>query len=173
MAEPHPKPRAPETHRVRPKTGSGGDPLILAGLVFETAANLRRAVVPRVEHDHDLPQQSLEVLVRLVRTQAGRLRMSDLAAQSALTPSGLTRAIDRLCDAGLVDRQVCAEDRRGAFASLTATGLARIEAAMVCHRLALAELLDGALEPSEQEQLALLLRRVRDRLNPTASAGPD
>ncbi|HKH88064.1 MAG TPA: MarR family transcriptional regulator [Acidimicrobiales bacterium] len=153
----------------RPAAPSGGDPLILAGLVFETAANLKRAVVPRVERDHDLPQQSLEVLVRLVRTGAGRLRMSDLAAQTALTPSGLTRAVDRLCEAGLVDRQICAEDRRGAFASLTETGFARIEKAMACHRLALAQLLDEALEPAEQEQLVILLRRVRNRLNPSAS----
>jgi DNA-binding MarR family transcriptional regulator len=147
------------------------DPLVLAGLVFETAANLKRTVVPRVERDYELPQQSLEVLVRLVRTNAGRLRMSELAAQTALTPSGLTRAIDRLCEAGLVDRQLCAEDRRGAFASLTEIGLSRIEAAMSYHRVALAELLDDALTPSEQEQLTELLRRVRDHLNPSAS-GP-
>ncbi len=97
--------------------------------------------------------------------------MSELAAQTALTPSGLTRAIDRLCEAGLVDRQLCAEDRRGAFASLTEIGLSRIEAAMSYHRVALAELLDDALTPSEQEQLTELLRRVRDHLNPSAS-GP-
>lgn len=145
------------------------DPVTLAGLVFETAAGLRRAVVPAVERDHGLPHQSLDVLVRLARSDSGKLRMSDLAAQTRLTPSGLTRAVDRLCEAGLVHRQSCPEDRRGAFASLTGIGRARMEAAMSCHRDVLGELL-GALDASERELLATLLRRLLDQL---VAVGPD
>ena len=37
--------------------------------------------------------------------------MSELAAQTSLTPSGLTRSVDRLQDQGLVARRVCPEDR--------------------------------------------------------------
>lgn len=141
-----------------------GDPVTLAALVFETAAGLRRAVVPAVERDHGLPHQSLDVLVRLARSEGGKLRMSDLAAQTRLTPSGLTRAVDRLCDAGFVHRQVCTEDRRGAFASLTGIGRPRIDAAMSCHHDVLGELL-GALDPSERDMLAALLRRLLDQLD--------
>ena len=75
--------------------------------------------MPAVERDYGLPAQSLDVLVHLARSDDGRLRMSELAIQTRLTPSGLTRAVARLCEAGLVRRQVCPEDRRGAFASLT------------------------------------------------------
>ena len=45
--------------------------------------------------------------------------MSELAAQTSLTPSGLTRSVDRLQEQGLVARRVCPEDRRGSFAVLT------------------------------------------------------
>ena len=65
------------------------------------------------------------MLIRLARTPGNRLRMSDLAAQTSLTPSGLTRSVDRLEDTGLVARRVCPEDRRGSFAALTLNGEGR------------------------------------------------
>ncbi|HEV8064592.1 MAG TPA: MarR family winged helix-turn-helix transcriptional regulator [Acidimicrobiales bacterium] len=145
------------------------DLVTFAGLVFETAAGLRRAIVPPLERDYDFPQQSLEVLIRLSRSPGGRLRMSDLAAQTALTPSGLTRAVDRLCDAGLVVRQVCSEDRRGAFAALTDDGTARMEQAMYCHLRQIHEVLGGVLDDGEMAALEGLLRRIRDHLNPNAA----
>ena len=43
-----------------------------------------------LERHCDLAGQDFEILIRLARTQGGRLRMSDLAAQTDLTPSGLT-----------------------------------------------------------------------------------
>jgi DNA-binding MarR family transcriptional regulator len=142
---------------------------MLAGLVFETAITLRRAVVPSVERDHGLPQQSFDVLLRLSQSETGMLRMSDLATQTLLTPSGLTRAVDRLCEAGLVDRLTCDHDRRGSFAALTAEGSARVNAALSCHRTAVCELLGEALDAVDQRRLAILLLRLRDRLADVAA----
>jgi DNA-binding MarR family transcriptional regulator len=152
--------------RVAPRRGGADeDAAVLARLVFETATGLRRAVVPSVERDHGLPQQSLDVLARLAQAKGGRLRMSDLAAQTMLTPSGLTRAVDRLCEAGLARRQVCTDDGRGAFAALTGEGAARAKVAMSCHRAAMYELFGEVLDAVEQERLASLLRRLRDHLD--------
>jgi DNA-binding MarR family transcriptional regulator len=95
--------------------------------------------------------------------------MSDLAAQTGLTPSGLTRAVDRLSEIGLVSRQACPEDRRGAFAALTQAGDERMAQALAIHRSQIAALLDGALEPEEELVFAAALRKLRDRLNPEAS----
>lgn len=145
------------------------DLVTLVGLVFETAAGIRRVLVPPLERDYDLPQQSLEVLIRLSRSPGGRLRMSDLAAQTSLTPSGLTRAVDRLFEAGLVRRLACPEDRRGAFAELTEEGATRMVAAMGCHRRQLDNLLGGILDDRELAELDALLRRIRDRLSPNAA----
>lgn len=149
--------------------GSCCDPVGLAGLLFESATGLRRLAGPRFEQAHDLPHQSFDVLVRLARSPGQRLRMSDLAAQCALTPSGLTRAVDRLSEAGLVARDSCAEDKRGSFASLTPLGRERMDRALCYHATMLEEILDGALAREEQELLMELLARLRDRLNPAAA----
>src|ERR1035438_2936747 len=71
---------------------SHADRITLVGLVFETASGLHRAVGPPLERQCELAGQDFEILIRLTRTPGGRLRMSDLAAQTDLTPSGLTRA---------------------------------------------------------------------------------
>src|SRR5688500_8843081 len=95
------------------------DRLTLVGLLAETSAGMERSATRRLESDCGLSVLWFELLLRLLRTPGHKLRMTDLAAQTTLTPSGLTRAIDRLVAAGLVTREHCAEDRRGAFAVLT------------------------------------------------------
>lgn len=137
----------------------------LIGLVFETASGLRRFAGPKWEQDWGLPGQSFEILVRLVRAPGTRLRMSDLAARSSLTRSGLSRAVDRLNEAGLVVRESCDEDRRGAFARLTPQGRKKTLAALRCHQAEVEQLLDGLLERRERELLAAMLGRLRDGLS--------
>ena len=70
--------------------------------------------------------QWFEVLIRLARSPEHRLRMTDLAAQTILSPSGLTRAVDRLVEAGLVEREACPTDRRSTYAVLTPEGERRV-----------------------------------------------
>lgn len=151
------------------ESGHCCDPVSLVGLLLEAAAGLRRLAGPHFEQAQQLPPQSFDVLVRLARSPGQRLRMSDLAAQASLTPSGLTRAIDRLEEAGLAERVACPEDRRGAFAALTELGRLRMEEAMRCHRDELEQLLEGALDDGERQLLMALLRRVRDQVNPAAA----
>lgn len=145
------------------------DPVTLAGLVFETASGLRREVGPSLERDYELPAQSFEVLLRLARSPGQRLRMTDLSAQTSLTPSGLTRSIDRLCEAGLTAREACQSDRRGAFAVLTPLGRTTMAAALDRHTDQLRQLFDGLFDAAEWEQLVELLERLRDRVCPEAA----
>lgn len=149
------------------------DPITLAGLVFETASGLRRLAGHQYEHDHELPPQSFEVLIRLARSPGARLRMSDLAAQTSLTPSGLTRAIDRLEESGLAGRAACAEDRRGSFAELTPLGREKMEHVLGCHRARLEEVVGGCLAPEDRRVLVELLRQLRDHVNPGAARVTD
>jgi DNA-binding MarR family transcriptional regulator len=74
-----------------------------------------------------------EVLVQLSHVDTGRMRMSELAERLMLSPSGLTRRLDGLVTAGLVDRARCPTDRRGAYAVLTAAGRRRLERATPDH----------------------------------------
>lgn len=143
--------------------------LTTAGLLVEAHAGFSTRLERQLAQECDLSVQWFDVLMRLVRTPGHRLRMSDLAAQTTLSASGLTRAVDRLEAAGLVVREACPSDRRGAFAVLTAAGEARITAAVPVHVAELRALFDELYSPAEVEQLTALLRRLRDAVNPDAA----
>jgi DNA-binding MarR family transcriptional regulator len=74
-----------------------------------------------------------DVLAQLARAPERRLRMSELADVIVLSRSGMTRRIDRLQAAGLVRRDECVADRRGAFAALTEAGLAALDRTRPTH----------------------------------------
>jgi MarR family 2-MHQ and catechol resistance regulon transcriptional repressor len=143
---------------------SDDERLTTVGLLFESAAGLRRVFERRLEAERSLSGQSFDVLIRLARTPGGELRMSELAAQTSLTPSGLTRSVDRLHHQGLVDRRICPEDRRGAFAVLTPAGQELMDRAIPDHIDHVNEVLSDLFTQEEEEALASLLRRLRDHL---------
>jgi DNA-binding MarR family transcriptional regulator len=142
--------------------------LTTLGLFFEAHAGVKAAFERRLEADAGLPVQWFEVLLRLARTPGHRLRMSELAAQSSVTPSGLTRVVDRLCDAGLVLRESCPTDRRSWYATLTPEGLERIESAVPLHLAHIEDVVASILSPAEMAQLATIMRKLRDATNPAA-----
>jgi DNA-binding MarR family transcriptional regulator len=82
---------------------------------------------------HGLSLSGYEVLLYLGRSEEGRLRMGDLAAAVLLTPSGLTRVVDRLVAEELVERAVPPGNRREIHAVLTAQGRERLLAAHDTH----------------------------------------
>src|SRR4029453_13332101 len=92
------------------------DRLTLVGLLFDCSSALRAQLDRRLGRDVDLPLQWFELQIRLARSPGHHLRMSDLAAQTGLTPSGLTRAIDRLPAAGVGARGAWRARRGGGFA---------------------------------------------------------
>jgi MarR family transcriptional regulator, 2-MHQ and catechol-resistance regulon repressor len=149
------------------------DRLTLAGLFAESFTGLRSQLDRRLVQDCGLPLQWFVLLLRLARSPDQRLRMSDLADQTSLTPSGLTRAIDRLSEAGLVRRMACPSDRRGAFAALTPKGLRRVTGAVEPHLHHLDDAFVSLLTGDERQQLATILRKVRDHVNPGAARPPE
>lgn len=145
------------------------DRVTTVGLILEISAGLRRIVNPTIEKQLGLGGRDLEVLIRLVRSPGERLRLSDLAAQAALTPSGLTRAIDRLAGLNLVNRQGCPNDRRGTYAVLTRHGHQQMKRVMRIHEKQLDNLFDELLDPAEEQLVTDALRRLRDRVSPDAA----
>ena len=150
-----------------PALGFDDERLTTVGLLFESSSGLRRVFQRRLEESQSLSNQSFDVLIRLARSPGSELRMSELAAQTSLTPSGLTRSVDRLQEQGLVDRRVCPEDRRGSFAVLTPTGRQLMDRAIPEHLAHIDEVLSDLFTPAEEETLAALLRRLRDHLYDT------
>ena len=136
--------------------------LTTVGLLFESAAGLRRLFHRQAGLSAGQGSQSFDILIRLARSQGNELRMSELAAQASLTPSGLTRAVDRLQQQGLVTRRSCPEDRRGSFARLTLAGMELMAQTIPEHLAHVDKVLDDVFTRAEEAQLAVLLRRLRD-----------
>lgn len=143
--------------------------LTTIGLLMEAHAGLVSTFEKRLASQGAVTGQSFEILLRLLRSEGRRLRMSDLAAQTTLTASGLTRAVDRLERAGLVARKACPEDRRVSYATLTKAGEASICAALPLHMEHIVEVLEGAFSAAELAELDRLLLRLRDTVNPAAA----
>jgi MarR family transcriptional regulator, 2-MHQ and catechol-resistance regulon repressor len=142
--------------------------LTTMGLCMEAHSGLSRALERRLDAESGLSIQWFEVLLRLARSPGERLRMSELAAQTTLSPSGLTRAIDRLEGAGLVRREACPDDRRSAWATLSPAGRERLATALPRHLEQLSEVLEGVFTPAELTIFSDLLRRLRDAVIPCA-----
>jgi DNA-binding MarR family transcriptional regulator len=96
----------------------------------------------RALRDHDLGVSEFEVLERLANDPGrDQRRMQELGKALHLSQSALSRVVGRLEKDGLVQRGMCAEDRRGVYVCITEDGRARHEAARPAHRDALAEAL--------------------------------
>jgi DNA-binding MarR family transcriptional regulator len=96
-------------------------------------AALTKALDADLESAHGLPLSSYEVLLYLNDAEGMRMRMRDLATSVILSRSGLTRLVDRLERDGLIRRESCASDARGAFAVLTPAGARKLAAARETH----------------------------------------
>ena len=96
-------------------------------------AALTKALDAELDAAHDLPLSSYEVLLYLADAEGGRMRMRDLATSVILSRSGLTRLADRLEREGLIRRESCPSDARGAYAVLTPAGAQKLAAARATH----------------------------------------
>lgn len=118
-----------------------------------------------------LSEIDFETVIRLARSPQQRLRMSDLAAQTELSTSGVTRVVDRLEREGLVRREACASDRRASYAALTDAGRERLESVLPDHLRDIEESFTGLLGADELESFLKSLRKIRDVVRPCATAG--
>ncbi|MBA3797144.1 MAG: MarR family transcriptional regulator [Chloroflexi bacterium] len=100
------------------------------------------------------------VLLPLAEADEQRLRMNELADRSHLTPSGLTRRIDRLVAEGLVQRVSCPADRRGAHAQLTPSGREVARRSIEYLGAVLDRHVAARLSPQETAALSDLLARL-------------
>jgi DNA-binding MarR family transcriptional regulator len=115
-----------------------------------------------LEQEHGMPLSSYEVLLHLHDAPDCSLRMGQLAERLFLSRSGLTRLIDRLVRAGLVERAECESDRRGSYARLTAEGRAHFEAARPTHLRGVREHFLSKLDKSDLDQLAGIWSRLSE-----------
>jgi MarR family transcriptional regulator, 2-MHQ and catechol-resistance regulon repressor len=156
-----------------PPSDAFHDPRITAmGLLSEVHTGILDRLTPLLAQ-HKLSLAEFDVLIRLARSPGQRLRMSDLAAQTVLSTSGVTRVVDRLERSGLVTRQSCLIDRRGYFAELTAEGVSRLSAMLPLHNELVERWYTGLLGAEQLAQFQAMLRTIRDAVRPGSTAGAD
>ena len=123
-------------------------------------AALTKALDADLDAAHGLPLSSYEVLMHLSDADGQRMRMSDLAATVILSRSGLTRLVDRLEREGLIARESCPSDARGSFATLTAAGRRRLDAARTTHLAGVRSMFIDHFSPDELEVLGAAWERL-------------
>ncbi len=134
-------------------------PIALFGRVHRVYLRYQTVLTKTFER-HDLNSASFDVLAALRRSGAPyRKTGTQLAAGSLLSSAGVTFRLDRLEQAGLIERQRDDQDRRVVYSALTDKGLEVINRTIEAHLEAEAALLHG-LSEREREQLAKLLAKL-------------
>jgi DNA-binding MarR family transcriptional regulator len=116
--------------------------------------------IERALHEENLPPMGwFDVLWALHRSPRGRMRPRDLVLQVAVGKSGLTRLLDRLCDAGMTERVSLADDRRGHEIVMTDAGARTLRQMWPVYASEL-ERHFGRMSEAEAETLRDLLAQV-------------
>jgi DNA-binding MarR family transcriptional regulator len=100
-----------------------------------------RELDQRLLSAHGLSIDSYGVLVTMVGEPGSQVTIGELGERRNLTPSGISRAVDKLAKAGLVERTTNPADERSRLVGLTAHGLQRLREAQVTHHATVRELL--------------------------------
>jgi DNA-binding MarR family transcriptional regulator len=116
----------------------------------------------RLQAAHGLSINDYETLAALAQAPGRRMKRVELARALLISSSGVTRLLDGLQDAGLVERTGSDADLRVAYAQLTAAGAAMLEAASCDYVDSIGMLLETHLTADELEQLGALLGKLSD-----------
>jgi DNA-binding MarR family transcriptional regulator len=100
------------------------------------------------------------VLVALTDRPEGRLRLFELGAMLGWEKSRLSHHVARMVDRGLVKKERCDADRRGAFVAITNKGRKEIESAAPGHVGAVRHLFVDRLTPKELDAVADVAEKV-------------
>ncbi len=96
---------------------------------------LLAAMEAELETSQGIGLTAYDALDGLYAAQDGRLRMNELAASIMLTPSGLTRLVDRMEADGIVTRESCPTDGRGSHVRITPKGISVLKKAETAYQV--------------------------------------
>jgi DNA-binding MarR family transcriptional regulator len=124
------------------------------------AERLRQQVAHDLVVDSGLSDADYMVLVNLSEAEGQRVRMNDLATRLNWSKSRLSHHLARMQARGLVERDECPSDGRGAFAVLGACGLAEIQRAAPSHVASVRRHFIDVLDARQLEQLTGIAERI-------------
>jgi len=107
------------------------------------------------------PLAWFEMLAAIAATEGQRMRMGDLAEALVITRGGLTKLVDRLVKAGLIERTFCETDRRVSYATLLPAGAELLEEMVPVVSVELEMTFSARLSEHQAEDLRTTLDSVR------------
>jgi DNA-binding MarR family transcriptional regulator len=125
-------------------------------------ASTTRLLNAELQAEHGLSLNDYEALYVLAHTEGQRLKRVELSRRLLLTPSGVTRLLEGLERAGLVERVSCPTDLRIAYAQLTDAGVEKLKTASCGHVASIRTLLEEHLSEGEIEELSEILGKLPD-----------
>jgi DNA-binding MarR family transcriptional regulator len=125
---------------------------------------LRAQIARDLLVDSGLSDADYVVLVQLSEAEGRRVRMNELAARLNWSKSRLSHQVARMQTRGLVQREECPSDARGAFAVLGGCGLAEIERAAPKHVASVRRHLVDVLDAEQLSQLTVIAELVAEHL---------
>ena len=143
----------------------GPDRLIAWRLYFESALALIDVLNSELERDAGIPMRCYDLLVHLEESPEG-LQMNELAERILYSKSGFTRVVDRMEEAGLVQRVRPANDRRSIRVVLTDQGRATIDQARRHHRRGIEDHFSRHLSDTDVRALTRALEKLSSHVRP-------
>lgn len=107
------------------------------------------------------PLPWFEVLATLDRASEQRMKMGELAEALVITRGGLTKLVDRLIKAGLLERTFCETDRRVSYATLLPAGRDLLEEMRPVVRGEFEAAFSTNLTVAEADKLRATMERIR------------
>ena len=121
---------------------------------------LTTALARQLAEESNLSYQDYLVLVVLTDAPDERMRLFQLAQELGWEKSRVSHHIARMAERGLVAKEKCGADRRGAFVALTEPGREAIEVAAPGHVRAVRRLFVDRLTPPQLDALAAAAETV-------------
>ena len=129
-------------------------------------SRLMTALDEDLRREHNFTVGDYDVLINLARAPREGLRMCDLAAAVLLSPSGLTRRVDRLERGGFVERARAGDDARNVVSRLTPAGTRLFKRLRATHVAGIEKRFLSHFTPDEVERLAEFLGRLCEERRP-------
>ena len=123
-------------------------------------SEITRELERQLRAEHGLTLSDYDVLVQLGQAPGRQLRPAELARAVLLTRSGVTRLVQGLEAAALVERVACPEDLRGTLVRLSPRGRDALRRASRTHLEGVRELFTARFDDEELGTLAGLLGRL-------------
>jgi DNA-binding MarR family transcriptional regulator len=130
--------------------------------LVRTHARLWDQVEARMREESGLTMPRYDVLMQLDMA-GGRLGLSELASTIVLSPSGLSKLLDRMDASGLIRREPDPRDARSTFARITPRGRSLVKKARESHHAWLEQAFGDALDDRDVADLTRIMGRIDAR----------